>query len=37
MSAADIFSDWKKEFGAFAGFSNAWNDAAELTLAFRGG
>jgi len=37
MSAADIFSDWKKEFGAFAGFSAAWNEAAELTLAFRSG
>src|SRR6185437_7788672 len=37
MSAADIFADWKKEFGAFARFSDAWNDAAELTLAFRGG
>ncbi len=37
MSAADIFADWKKEFGAFAGFSEAWNDAAELTLTVHGG
>lgn len=37
MSAADIFADWKREFGAFAGLGEAWSDAGELTLAFRGG
>ena len=37
MSAADIFDGWKKEFGAFAAFGEAWNEAGELTLKFRGG
>ena len=37
MSAADIFDGWKKEFGAFAALGEAWNEAGELTLKFRGG
>lgn len=37
MSAAELFADWKREFGVFASVSNAWNETGELTLAVRGG
>lgn len=37
MSAAELFADWKKEFGAFAGFTEAWQDPGALTLIAQGG
>lgn len=36
MSAAELFANWKREFGAFRAFGEAWSESGELGLAVRG-